>query len=81
MSRMPALAALPELPANDRETKQLQAEVDLRLWEAVEKEMAKQGKRSKKKLKNKEVVEWGLKAYLAKTNPEALMKLGFSVEK
>lgn len=73
---MPSLTMIPELPSKG-ETRPVQAEVDLALFEAVEKEMLKQ----KKKPKIREVVEWGLRAYLAKTNPQALKSLGLPANK
>lgn len=60
---------LPPLPQN--ETKRLvQAEVNSELFTAVEKELAR------KKLKIRQVLEWGLSTYLLNTNPKAAAELG-----
>ena len=58
------------LPLPHKKEKRLvQAEVDLELFTAVEKELKKQG------LKIRDVTEWGLGQWLLKVNPEAAKRV------
>ena len=61
----------PAIPLPFNEAKRLiQAEVNQELWEAVEREMAK------RKVKIRQIMEWGLRGYLLETNPKEAEKLG-----
>lgn len=68
---------LPPLPTPSKSKKKIlrQAEIDLDLWQAVEREM---------KLRNdkiREAMTYGFQAYLLKTNPKAAEKLGILPDK
>ncbi len=63
----------PALPIPTSERKRLvQAEVNLDLFDAVHAEMI----RRKPKIKIRQVLEWGMKAYLLQANPKAAVALG-----
>lgn len=65
------------LPLPTSEKKRLvQAEVNTDLFDAVQSEMA----RRKPKIKIRQVLEWGMKAYLLQSNPKAAAALGIKVE-
>lgn len=65
----------PPLPTPQKDEKRLiQAEVDISLFNAVEREMPKG-------VKIRQVVEYGLKAYLLRTNPKEAERLGIHQEK
>lgn len=62
---------LPPIPMPKNEKKRLiQAEVNFEIYKAVEKEMVRRD------LNIRETVEYSLKLFLAKTNPEIAKKLG-----
>lgn len=64
---------VPPLPLPQTEKKRLmQAEVNLDLFTAVHKEMERRG------LKIRNVMEWGLKAFLLSSNPKEAARLGIS---
>jgi hypothetical protein len=66
---------VPPLPLPQNEEKRLmQAEVNLDLFNAVHREM-KRGD-----LKIRQVMEWGLKAFLLKANPKEAARLGIKTE-
>lgn len=56
---------LPPLPTRRRQTRLAQAEVDIALYTIVRKEM------KARDIKIRQVIEWGLKAWLLNTNPKA----------
>jgi hypothetical protein len=56
----------------DAEEHNLQARVDKELFDAAKKEA------KKNKVKIREVIEWGLRSYLVKTNPKAAGQLGIN---
>lgn len=61
------------IPINTKKNIRLvQAEIDLALFLAVEKEIKDRG------LNIKSVVEWGWKEFLIKTNPAAAKKIGIA---
>lgn len=74
MTQAPALP----LPHNE-ETTLIQAEIDVNLVNAVKKEMSKKAVGGKK-IKIREVVEWGLRAYLLASNPKEAAALGIRSE-
>jgi hypothetical protein len=64
-------AQVPPLPLPQNEKKRLmQAEVAVDLFDAAHKEM------KRKHLKIRQVMEFGLRAFLLQSNPEAARKLG-----
>lgn len=64
---------VPPLPLPQNEKKRLmQAEVNLDLFNAVSKEMERKG------LKIRQVMEWGLRAYLKASNPKEASRLGIN---
>lgn len=52
----------------------VQAEINKEFWSVVAKEMVSRG------LTKRQVVEFGLQAFLLKTNPKEAAKLGISLE-
>lgn len=68
-------AKVPPLPASVEQKRLVQAEVNRRLFTAIEKEIAR-----KKGLSIRKVMEWGLRAYLLNSNPEEAAKLGITAE-
>lgn len=67
--------ATPHLPLPVAEEKRLlQAEVNLELCDAVLREM------KRRKVKIRQVMEWGLRAYLLATNPKEAERLGIRPE-
>lgn len=60
------------LPTVD-EKRLVQAEVDMGLFLAVEKNLPQRG--GKRKLKIRQVVEWGLKVWLLESNPKEARRL------
>lgn len=69
--------AMPPPPLPENEKKRLvQAQVNLDLFKAVYREM----KRKNKKLKIRQVIEWGLGAYLLTVNPKEAARLGVKPE-
>lgn len=71
----PMNANSPSLPLPQTEKKRLmQAEVNLELFNAVHKEMERRG------LKIRNLMEWGLKAFLLQSNPREAARLGISNE-
>lgn len=70
-----ATNSIPPLPIPRREEKRLmQAEVNQDLFTAVQKEMEKKG------LKIREIMEWGLRAFLLTSNPKEAHKLGIKAD-
>lgn len=69
VKKMPELHDLPPLPEHGP-TRNVYAEVDLALFTEVEREL-----KNHPKLKIKEVVEWGMLAFLLKNNPKAAAKV------
>lgn len=67
-----AISQLPNLPPSKRSEKRVlkQAQVNEELWKAVEKEA------SKDKYTDREVFEYGLKAFLLAKNPKEAARLG-----
>lgn len=64
-------AQVPPLPLPQNERKRLmQAEVNLELFNAVHREM------ERKDLKIRQVMEWGLRAFLLASNPKEAQRLG-----
>lgn len=72
MQTSSAAVALPTPEAKITARKLVQAEVELDLRRAVMKEI------DKKKLTIRQVVEWGLKAYLLQANPAKAAELGIT---
>jgi hypothetical protein len=67
----------PALPLPTGERKRLvQAEVNHDLFDAVHAEMV----RRKPKIKIRQVLEWGMRAYLLRANPKAAEALGIKPE-
>ena len=65
----------PALPLPQNEKKRLmQAEVNLDLFSAVHREM------ERKELKIRQVMEWGLRAFLLASNPKEAARLGIKSE-
>jgi hypothetical protein len=65
----------PPLPLPQNEKKRLmQAEVNLELFNAVHREMERKG------LKIRQVMEWGLRAFLLASNPKEAARLGIKSE-
>ena len=71
------MAVALELPQSQA-TRLVQAEVDLELFEAVQKELSRH---KPKKIKIRDAITWGLQAYLLKSNPDAAGKLGIGQKK
>lgn len=66
---------VPPLPLPQNEKKRLmQAEVNQELFDAVHKEM------KRKDLKIRQVMEWGLRAFLLASNPKEATRLGITPE-
>ena len=61
------------LPAKEP-TKLVQADVNAHLHQAAQKEM------KQRKVKVRQVVEWGLSMYLMATNPQEAKRLGITAE-
>jgi hypothetical protein len=69
----------PELPVPlTEETRLVQAEVSLELFQAVEKEIERR-KVNEKKIKIKQVLEFGLQCFLLRANKEEAERLGVKI--
>lgn len=75
MQAISHLLQRPRLPIPKKEEKRLmQAEVNLDLFAAVEKEM------ERRNLKIRQVMEWGLQQFLLASNPKEAARLGIKAE-
>lgn len=66
----------PVLPKSTKHEKKamMQAEINMDLRDAVKREI------KSRKLTDRQVVEWGLKAFLLSTNPKEAARLGITTE-